>query len=218
MKRTKEELEEIAKQHEYDLDYLTCGGPIFQCKKLYTFTSDSIALAHKVNEEKIDTLVDLCSGSGVVGLEVVGIKNVKKAILVELQPKLYEMAKLSSECTATNTEIVVLNKDVKNLHLELPKDSADVVTCNPPYFKAGSGEVPVNISRAMARHEITLTIQDIIKTTSHILKSGGKFYLIHINSRIAEITKLLKIYNFKILESQVLSGKLERVIISAIKN
>ena len=217
MQRSKEELELIAKQNGYDLDYLTCGSPIFQCRKLYTFTSDSIVLAHKVGEEEIETLVDLCSGSGVVGLEVVGTRKVKNAILVELQRELFEMARLSSECTTRDTNIVVLNKDVKDLADEIEEQSVDVVTCNPPYFKAGSGEVPANISRSMARHEITLTLEDIIRTTARILKSGGKFYLIHIHSRLAEISKLLKKYNFELIEAEVLSGKLERVVVSAVK-
>ena len=217
MIKSKDELEKIAQENGLTLDYLTCGSPIFQCKNLYTFTSDSISLAHSVEEDNIDTLIDMCAGSGVVGLEVVGIRNVKKLVLVELQEELAKIAKLSSENTTKDTEIIVLNKDVKTLDKELAGECCDVVTCNPPYFKVGSGEVPTNLSRAMARHEVTLTLDDIIRTAHYLLKNNGKLYLIHINSRLNEIKKLLKKYEFNMLNFQILSGKLERVIVSAEK-
>ena len=62
----------IAIDNGWELDYLTDGSPIFQCKKLYTFTSDSVRLSNYVDEKSICKLVDFCSGSGIVGLEVIG--------------------------------------------------------------------------------------------------------------------------------------------------
>ena len=73
--------EQVAKQFGWQLDYLTDGSPIFQCDKYYTFTSDSVKLAKFVDEENIDTLVDFCSGSGIVGLEIIGRINTKNLVI-----------------------------------------------------------------------------------------------------------------------------------------
>lgn len=210
-------IEEFAISKGFSLDYLTCGSPIFQIKNLYTFTSDSIELAHFVKEENIGHLMDLCSGSGVVGLEVVGTKNVKSATLVELQPELAECAKASSELNKNQTLIKVVNDDVNNLSQIFPAGGVDVITCNPPYFKSGSGDTPSNLSRAMARHEIKITLNQIVEVSHYLLKMGGVLYLVHIKSRQKEIEKLLVDAGFKVDEEKFLTGKLERVLIRAVK-
>lgn len=216
MKNDKE-IEEIATSKGFSLDYLTCGSPIFQIKNLYTFTSDSIELAHFVKEENIDCLVDLCSGSGVVGLEVVGTKNVKSAILVELQSELAECAKASSELNKNQALIEVVNDDVNNLSKKFSAGGVGVITCNPPYFKSGSGDTPLNLSRAMARHEIKITLSQIVAVSHYLLKMGGVLYLVHIKSRQKEIEKLLVNAGFNVAEEKFLTGKLERVLIRAVK-
>ena len=76
--KNKDLLQKIASDNNWELDYLTDGSPIFQSKELYTFTSDSVLLGKYVEENEIETLVDFCSGSGIVGLEVVGRLPVKK--------------------------------------------------------------------------------------------------------------------------------------------
>lgn len=210
-----DKLNNIAEKNGYTLDYLSSGSPIFQVKNLYTFTSDSISLAHSVDEEKIEHLVDLCSGSGVVGLEVAGNKDVSNLTMVELQKDLANASKLSADNFIKRTKVNVINDSVLNLENYIGEHTVDVVVCNPPYFKKGSGEISSNQSRAMARHEIFLTLEDIIKEAKRLLKVGGKFYLIHINSRIAEIEKLLDKYNFILVDKYELKGKLERVIIKS---
>ena len=211
----KVDLTKLAEEKSYSLDYLTSGSPIFQVKNSYMFTSDSIKLAHAVEEQKIENLVDLCSGSGVIGFEIAGNLNVDKLTLVELQKDLADASKLSAEFFLKRTKVEVVNDSVLNLYKYIASNSVDVVVCNPPYFKKGSGVVGENKSRAMARHEVYLTLEDIIKETKRLLKNGGKFYLIHVNSRINEIEKLLNKYNLKLLKKMVLEGKLERVIIVA---
>ena len=213
----KNNLEKIASDFNYTLDYLTSGSPIFQIKNLYTFTSDSIHLAHAVKEDYIETLIDLCAGSGVVGLEVVGNKQVKNLILVELQKELAECATNSAKVNLSKTNITVLNKNVTELSSVLQEGGADVVVCNPPYFKKGSGDVPSNLSRAMARHELTLTLKDLTKEVSRLLKAGGKFYLIHLYSRQKEIEKELLGAGFNIISRTELSGKLKRIIVESQK-
>lgn len=218
MKDLKErELEKLAEEKGYDLDYLTCGSPIFQVKKLYTFTSDSISLAHAVQEKGIKSLVDLCSGSGVVGFEIAGNNGVEELTLVELQKELAEASSLTGKLFAGDTKVKVLNKNLNDIDADIPSSSVEVVVCNPPYFKRGSGETPDNISRALARHELSLTLEDIVKVAKRILVQGGKFYMIHIFSREKEIEKVVQKNGFLIESKRVLEGKLKRVIFACKK-
>ena len=210
-------LNEIAERMDYSLDYLSSGSPIFQVKNLYMFTSDSIELAHSVEEEKINKLVDLCSGSGVIGLEIAGIKQVDNLILVEMQEDLARASRLSVDYFLNDTCVDVINDNLFNLSNYIDADSVDVVVCNPPYFKKGSGFLCENKSRAMARHELYLTLEGIIREVERLLKSGGKFYLIHVRSREKEIDELFKKYGLTIISKKVLEGKLERLILVAQK-
>lgn len=210
-------VEEIINENGYTLDYLKSGSPIFQSKNMYTFSSDSTALAGFVKNEKIGTLVDLCSGSGIVGLEVIDRIKTDKLMLVEFQPELAKMSEFSAGLNKAETEISVINEDINNLEMVMSVGCADVVVCNPPYFKVGSGFKPINESRALARHEINLTLKTLIEKVNYILKTGGDFYLVHIADRLPEIDKLLNNNNFKIVEKKLLSGKLERVLVYAKK-
>lgn len=210
-------IESIAKNKGYTIDYLSDGSPIFASKSLYAFTSDSTRLAKSVKENNIKTLVDLCAGGGIVGLEAITNKDVEKLIMVELQEPLAKMAECSAGLNKTKTKIEVLNINLIDALDYIKQESVDVITCNPPYFKKGSGEAPKDFSRAVARHELTVSLKEIIQISSSLLKQGGKLYMVHIESRLEEIRKLLNHNNLKLNEFSVLEGKLKRVLIEAEK-
>ena len=209
-------LKQIASDNNWELDYLTDGSPIFQNKNLYTFTSDSVVLARFVDEENINHLVDFCSGSGIVGLEVSGRKSVQNLSQFEIQKELAEVAIMTAKYNETNTNI-----NVYNVSLEMAKDyvsNVDAIVCNPPYFKKGSGKINESSSKSLARHELSITLEDIFKSAKEILKSGGSLYFIHIIEREKEMTKLAKKYNFEEDKKLVLEGnKLVRFLVKYIK-
>lgn len=209
-------LKQIASDNNWELDYLTDGSPIFQNKNLYTFTSDSVVLARFVDEEDINHLVDFCSGSGIVGLEVAGRKSVQNLSQFEIQKELAEVAIMTAKYNETNTNI-----NVYNVSLEIAKNyvsNVDAIVCNPPYFKKGSGKINESSSKSLARHELSITLEDIFKSAQEILKSGGSLYFIHIIEREKEMTKLAKKYNFEEDKKLVLEGnKLVRFLVKYIK-
>lgn len=205
-----EEAKKIAEKNNYTLDYLQSGSPIFQVKNFYMFTSDSVRLAASVKEKNISVLVDFCSGSGIVGLEVAERTSVEKLYMFEVQEELFKASQASAKLNNRGTKIY------PNL-ISVQKASdivtgADVVVCNPPFFKAGSGGVSANNSKLLARHEVLLTLEEIFDAAKKVLKVGGKFYLLHITEREKEITKLAEKYGFTIQEKLMLEGHLKRTI------
>lgn len=156
----------------------------------YRFTSDAVALANFAKVKKDGVLLDLCSGSGVVGI-LAGAKNVVSHVyMVELQKSLADMCGKSVQYnqldnhTIINTNVVGVNKMFKNIHI-------DTITCNPPYYDRSSASVELT-EIAVAKQEIELTLQDVIVEAGKILKDGGKLYLCHKMSRLCDIMVYLR--------------------------
>ena len=63
-----------------------------------------------------------------------------------------------------------------------------LVLCNPPYKKKDSGEQNLERHVAICRHEIEITLAEIVKTASRLLKVGGRFCICQ---RIERLTDLL---------------------------
>ncbi len=63
----------------------------------------------------------------------------------------------------------------------------DIVTSNPPYISGNHGLTNPDEPKNIARHEICVTLSDVIEAAAYLLKPGGSFYMIHKPFRLAEI-------------------------------
>lgn len=124
-------------------------------------------------------------------------------------------------------DIKVINDDIKNIFNDKEKyksmyESFDMITCNPPYTKVGSGIVNMHDKKVAARHEIFITFEGICRAASLLLKSNKKFYIVHHTERLTELAAILKSYLFEIKKIQFVYSKLDKpstlCIIEAVKN
>lgn len=168
---------------------------IIQNSKKYCFTSDAVLLANFAKAKKKDECLDLCSGSGIVGILMHAKQLPKKMTLVELQPDFCDMARRSIELNNLESKIDVINSSVQDLPKLLGGKTFDVITCNPPYKIAKNHKITEQKDIAMCKYELTLTLEELIKNVSKLLKFGGKFYFVHESSRLAEIIVTLQKYN-----------------------
>ena len=161
---------------------------IIQEKDGYCFTSDAVALANFVKLKKNSKLVDLCSGSGVIGILAHAKNNLSKTILVEIQKNMADMSSRSLKYNNLEEEILVVNKKLQGISTELGNGVFDAVVCNPPYKKSGTASL-INEKEtiAIARHELTVTLEEIISEASKLLKYGGDFYIINKEERLTDI-------------------------------
>ncbi len=174
---------------------------IIQNTEGYCFTSDAVALANFVKVKNGGKLVDLCSGSGVIGILASAKNNVSKTILVEIQENLADMSGRSIEYNKLEG-IEVINSPLQNISKRIGVGVYDTVVCNPPYKKSGTAKLlNDNESIAIARHEITVTLEEIIREAGALLKFGGEFYIINKEERLADMIVLLRKYK---LEPKVL--------------
>jgi tRNA1(Val) A37 N6-methylase TrmN6 len=115
---------------------------------------------------------------------------------IELQDEIYDLGIKSLEVNNT-TNIKYIKDDVKNISKYTNNTKFDYITCNPPYFQTNPDiNINENSVKAIARHELTITLEDIISIASKNIEYNGTFYLVHKDFRLADIIVLLNKYNF----------------------
>ena len=182
-------------------DLLNYDFKIYQNENSFKFSIDSVLLAEFVDiNYKAKNIIDLCSGNGPIPM-ILSTKFDKNIYGVELQKEIFELGKKSIELNNINN-VCLINEDVKNI-IDRFDFKFDIITCNPPYFKLdNNSKINDDYSKAVARHEISITLEDVIRVSSKIIKSSGSLYLVHRCERFVEILDLLKKYRFGLRKLQ----------------
>ncbi|WP_239256372.1 tRNA1(Val) (adenine(37)-N6)-methyltransferase [Listeria ilorinensis] len=186
-------------QGDERLDFLLAEKlRIVQSPSVFSFSLDAVLLAHfSYIPARKGSIVDLCSGNGVVPLLL--SKHTEVPIYgVEIQPRLADMARRSIAYNQLEDKITMLEQDLKTVVPRLGKEKHTVVTCNPPYFKTPkTSKQNPNEHLAIARHEIMCTLEDTINVASALLKQGGKANFVHRPERLLEILDLMRHYRLE---------------------
>jgi tRNA1Val (adenine37-N6)-methyltransferase len=157
------------------------GGKIrvLQEKNGYRFSLDAILLAGFVWLRRRDSVIDLGTGVGIIPL-ILGKRgeDAEQIVGVEIQAKLAALAKRNVLINGLEDLISIYQGDIKDLSDTFPPSSFDVVVTNPPYYRVSSGRINPSSQKAIARHEITCTITDVLQTTCYLLKEGGRLFII----------------------------------------
>lgn len=182
-------------------DLLNYDFKIYQNENAFKFSIDSVLLAEFVDiNYRCKNIIDLCTGNAPIPM-ILSTKFDRNIYGVELQKEIYELGKRSIEYNNINN-IKLVNSDVKNI-VGKYDFKFDIITCNPPYFKVNNNSViNDNYSKAVARHELCITLEDIISISSKIIASSGSLYLVHRCDRFIEIIDLLKKYRFGLRKLQ----------------
>lgn len=194
---------------------------IYQFKEGFKFSLDSILLAEfcKIKSSK-DIIIDFCCGNAAIPL-IISTKHKNKIYGVEIQPEIAKLANQSVEYNDLNGQISIINDNVLNILQYFDRESIDIITCNPPYFKInGTSLINDNEIKSIARHEITINLEQIIEIGSKLLKNNSYFYMVHRTQRLEEIISIFNKYNFSIKELQFVYTKkatADLVLIKALK-
>ena len=191
---------------------------IIQDTDLFLFGMDSVLLANKVKgTNKNSIIVDLGTGSCVIPVIISQKNNIGKIIGVELQDKMYELAKENIEYNNLQDKICILKENLKNVNNikkylmeSVGKDTVEVVVSNPPYKKIGTGSKNELDEKYIARHEVECELEDVFKTAAKLLKYRGKLYIVHKPERIADLISLARKHNLEPKEIQFLQPTTEK--------
>lgn len=158
-----------------------------QDSDLFCFGTDSVLLSDFARARHTDTVVDLCTGGGIIPILMSAKTKAKKFYGIELQKCSFELAKQNIEINSLSDRIEVICDDIKNILCHFEHSSIDVVTCNPPYMSADSGFKSPDEPKAIARHELFTNLCEVIETAQSILKFGGHFYMVHRADRLCDV-------------------------------
>jgi tRNA1Val (adenine37-N6)-methyltransferase len=157
------------------------GGTIrvVQEKAGYRFSLDAILLAGFVRLRAGERVVDLGTGIGIIPLILAQKgEGAGEIVGVEIQEKLAELAQTNVHNNGLEDIIHIYQGDIKEIDDLFPPSSFDVVVTNPPYYRVSSGKINPSSQKAIARHEVMCTIDDVLQAASYLLKEGGRIFII----------------------------------------
>lgn len=173
------------------------GYRIIQKKKGFCFGMDAVLLSGFAQVKEGEVAVDLGTGTGIIPILLEAKTNGKHFTGLEIQEEVAEMAGRSVRLNQLEDRVDIVRGDIKEASRLFGKASFDVVTSNPPYMNDNHGLKNPDLPKAIARHEVFCTLDDVCREASLLLKSGGRFYMVHRPHRLAEIITALKTYKLE---------------------
>lgn len=196
---------------------------IIQNKTGFCFGIDSILLSDFANElPKNSKVLDLGTGTGILGILLCGKTNLSKIYGIEIQKEVSEMANRSVLLNNLSDRFEIVNDSIKNLNKYFNNDSFDAIVSNPPYKKENSGIKNESEVKLISRHEITASLEDFINISSKLLRNNCSLYMVHRPERLSDLFYLLKKYNLEPKKIRMVQSyfdsKPKLVLIKATKN
>lgn len=173
------------------------GYRIIQNKKRFCFGMDAVLLSGFAKVKEGECVLDLGTGTGIIPILLEAKTKGRHFTGLEIQEEVAEMAGRSVRLNHLEDKVEIVTGDIKEADRIFGKSVFDVVTSNPPYMIADHGLQNPNRSRAISRHEICCTLEDVIREAELVLKPGGRFYMVHRPFRLTDMMELLRKYHLE---------------------
>ena len=180
-------------------ELLRNGYRIIQDPARFCFGMDAVLLSGFAAEgiRSGAKVLDLGTGTGIIPLLLRGKTRASRLTGLEIQPESADMAARSVALNGLEDSVSIIQGDLKEAGSLFPAASFDAVTCNPPYMIGRHGLLNEQGPKAIARHEILCTFEDVASQTAKVLAPGGSFFLVHRPFRLAEIMGVLMKYRLE---------------------
>jgi tRNA1Val (adenine37-N6)-methyltransferase len=160
---------------------------VHQENRGYRFSIDAVLLAYHAVPRFGDKVLDLGTGCGIMPL-IMAYRHPSITIYgAEVQEGLAELAILNVKANRMDDRIFILCSDMKLLKPRMTLGPVDLIVCNPPYRRSGSGRTNPDEQRAVARHELTITLADVVRTARRMLRARGRFLTIYTAARLTDL-------------------------------
>lgn len=180
------------------IDDLQLGGLfIIQKQNGFKFGIDAVLLSDFAKDARSHLTLDLCTGTGIVPILLSAKTKTEKICGIEIQPDIAEMAQRSVEYNRLENRVEITCGDLKDASDVYGKGVFDKITCNPPYMKCGVGLQNDIDAKSVSRHELMCTLDDVLRVSSELLVSKGRFFMIHRPSRLADIMCAMRKYRIE---------------------
>ena len=193
------------------IDDLQRGGlRVIQRADAFRFGTDAVLLADFAAPRRHDRVCDLGTGTGVIPLLLYARENTISADAVEIQPDMADMAARSMAMNGLNEKIRVLPGDLRSIRTLLPHARYDLVTCNPPYGKAGGTLLNPDASKRLARHEESCAIEDVACAAAWLLQNGGRLCCVFPAARMIELSDAMRKYRMAPKRIRMVHSRVEK--------
>ena len=173
------------------------GYKIIQNQEKFCFGMDAVLLSGFAKVRQGEYVLDMGTGTGIIPILLEAKTQGKHFTGLEIQEESADMARRSVVYNHLEDRISIVKGDIREADRLFALSSFDVITCNPPYMTESHGLVNPNLPKAIARHEILCTFEDVARQAEKLLKPGGRFYLVHRPFRLAELIRTLSKYHLE---------------------
>lgn len=203
------------------VDDLQNGFYVIQDPEKFCFGMDAVLLSGFAKVKKGETVLDMGTGTGIIPILLRARTQGEHFTGLEIQTECAEMAGRSVAYNGLESDVRIVNGDIKEAAEIFGAASFHVVTCNPPYMIGSHGIRNPHMPKAIARHEVLCTLEDVVSQAAAVLKERGRFYMVHRPFRLAEIMNVLTKYKLEPKRMQLVHPYIDRepnmVLIEALK-
>lgn len=178
-----------------DLQYK--GLRLLQKKDGFCFGVDAVLLSHFAQVSKNSVVIDLGTGTGIIAILISEKKEPREVVGLEIQKDIAEMAERSVRLNKLDDKVRIVHGDIKDAVKLFGAASFDAVVTNPPYMEKGCGLLNPGDAKAISRHEILCTLEDVVSTAAKLLRPGGKLSMVHRPQRLSDIIYYMRNYNIE---------------------
>ena len=170
---------------------------IIQDPSRFCFGMDAVLLSGFAKVKAGEKAIDLGTGNGIIPILLSAKTEGEHFTGLEIQPENVDIAQRSVKYNRLEEKIDIVEGDIVTASEKFGKSVFDVVTSNPPYMIGQHGLTNPDSAKAIARHEVKCTFEDVARETAALLKPGGRFYLVHRPFRLAELIVTLTKYKLE---------------------
>lgn len=178
-------------------DLQRAGLRIIQDPDRFCFGMDAVLLSHFASCPEGGKLLDLGTGTGIIPILMSALTKASQLTGLEIQEESADMADRSVSLNGIGDRVSVVRGDIKEAGRIFPRASFDCMTCNPPYLQGDHGIVNPADAKAIARHEVLCTLEDVVGAAEQLLKPNGHFYMVHRPFRLSEIMCTMHDHNLE---------------------
>jgi len=168
------------------------GYQIIQNRDGFCFGMDAVLLSGFAKVKPEEKAIDLGTGTGIIPILLEAKNQGMHYTGLEIQEEVADMAARSVALNHLEDKITIVRGDIKEASRLFGAASFDVVTSNPPYMNDAHGLKNLDLPKAISRHEVLCTLEDVAREAAKLLRPGGRFYLVHRPHRLIEIITALK--------------------------
>ena len=163
------------------------GYFIIQNPKRFCFGMDAVLLSGFAKAKKGERVLDLGTGTGIIPILMEAKTEAEDFTALEVQEESADMARRSVLYNHLEEKIKVVTGDIRDASKRFGASSFNIITTNPPYMIDAHGASSQEEAKAIARHEVLCTLDDVLRESAKLLIPGGRFYMVHRPFRLAEI-------------------------------